>query len=126
MAVDPSPLVEPTLLHAQGVNTHSEHVVAPEMQHWDTISTRDIMKKVAEGNIAGGVMAQVNAIQPHVAVLVHAIKVDPHNRAVVRSVDGKMFPIPRHVEGQKPVFGVVCRRVSALNDKVVGGVDAAP
>jgi hypothetical protein len=71
-------------------------------------------------------MAQVHAVQPHVAVLVHAIKVNPHNRAGARRIDGEVPPVPRHVEGQKSMLHVVLGRVFSLDHEIVRCVDGPP
>ena len=101
------------LLHAQRIHPHGEHVVTPEAQHRGLrgVIPRHVVQEVPEGNVTRRVVAQVDAVQPHVRVLVHAVKVDPHGGAVSLQVDGEVPPIPRHVEGKVPVLLVVLRRV---------------
>src|SRR6266513_704774 len=83
---------------------------------------------VAEGAVAVRPLAEVGAVDPDLAIAVHAVEFDEHDLAAVSRGDGERLAIPAHATGQRAAryAGRVLLAELAFDAPVVGQVQRTP
>src|SRR5450756_1495968 len=103
-----------------GIAADGDDVVAAEIQMTGQI--------VIETDVAERAVTEVEAVDPHVAILHHAIEPDGYGLARVRLGQGEMLAIPAEATGQERTStdGFVRIGEGAFDAPVVREVELAP
>jgi hypothetical protein len=84
------------------------------------------VKIVSKGNVTGRKVAKISPVEPHITILVYAIKIEPNQLSLISAWDSKGLAIPALVEAEVAVSTITIRVRRSLYDKVVRCIDCAP